>query len=81
MSATTIKLEGELLDLIRRTKPASVSVTSYVRKILEANIQQSEMVSAARQYQSFLKKDKTENIAMEEWETASLDQPPSRKRK
>ena len=75
MSATTIKLEGEILREIRAMKESDQSISAYVREVLKHEISQRRMAEAARKYQMFLAEDVDESLSMKEWETASLDQP------
>jgi len=76
MSATTIKLEGELLKDIQKVKPHAQSISSYVREVLEHNIKQARMNEAAHQYQAFLKGDMEEVNDLNEWEAAPLEKQP-----
>ena len=76
MSATTIKLEGDLLARLRRVKPPSVSISAYVRSLIEGDIRRHALAEAARQYQEFLAKDDAERKWLDEWTAADLVRPP-----
>jgi hypothetical protein len=43
MSATTIKIEGELPEALYRLKAAGVTLTSVVRELLESEIRRRRM--------------------------------------
>jgi len=81
MSATTIKIEDKLLHDIRKLKHPDQSISSYVKKVLEHNIQQQRMAEAAQQYQAFLNENREEANSLQDWEIAPLDQAPRAKRR
>ena len=72
MKATTIKLEGELLIELEKMKGSGKSLTSFVKKTLEAEIRRQKMRRAAETYTDFLKDHPEELNLMEEWERAPL---------
>lgn len=79
MSATTIKLEGKLLAKLRKVKPPSVSVSAYVRSLIEGEVRRQSLAAAARQYQKLLASSKSEQDWLEEWMAADLVRPPREK--
>jgi hypothetical protein len=79
MKATTIKVEGELLRELERAKPASQSLTTYVRSILQQEMRRQQMVAAAERYVEFLQQHGDERAWLEEWDRADLAGPPKRK--
>jgi len=81
MSATTIKVDGKLLQDIRAIKPPEQSVTSYVREVLEHDIRRQRMAEAGRRYRAFLNEHVDEASLVREWEAARLDQKPQNKRR
>jgi hypothetical protein len=72
MLATTIKLEGDLFQEVRRVVRGSQSVTSFVRKSIEAELKRIRMNEAAVQYQQFLQDNPDEAHDMALWEAADL---------
>jgi len=72
MKATTIKIEGEILSKVKRFKPPSVSVSAYVRGLIEGDIRRQSLASAAREYQKFLGAQPSEREWLEDWSQADL---------
>jgi hypothetical protein len=81
MKATTIKVDGELLAELERVKPASQSLTTYVRAILQHEVRRLQMTAAAERYTEFLKGHADERAWLEEWDRADLAGPPKRRRR
>jgi hypothetical protein len=81
MKATTIKVEGELLLELERAKPASQSLTTFVRDVLRREVRRRQMAAAADRYTEFLAKDGEERAWLEEWDRADLARPPRRTRR
>jgi hypothetical protein len=81
MKATTIKVEGELLRELERTKPPSQSLSAYVRSLLQREILRRKMADAADRYTEFLRETPDERAWLEEWVNADLAKPPRRKRR
>ncbi|HLB58572.1 MAG TPA: hypothetical protein VJL87_00615 [Bdellovibrionota bacterium] len=80
MKATTIKLEGKLLTQLKSIKPQQLSLSAFVRELIEHAIRRQRLQKAAYQYSSFLASKKEERDWLEEWETADLSHPPKRKK-
>lgn len=81
MKATTIKVEGELLTELERAKPASQSLTTYVRSALRQHVRRQQMMAAADRYTAFLRQHPEERAWLEAWDRADLARPPRRRRR
>jgi len=55
MKATTIKVDGDLLRELERTKPPSQSLSEYVRSLLHQAVVRRDMAEAADRYAAFLR--------------------------
>jgi hypothetical protein len=80
MRATTIKVDGELLQELTRAKPSNVTLTAFVRSILEREVMSSKLREAADRYATFLETSPDEREWLSEWERADLAAPPKRRR-
>lgn len=76
MKATTIKLDGDLLEAVERAKPASMSVTRYVKDTLRKSLTAARLREAAAEYRAFTAADRDERALMDEWDAADLVAPP-----
>lgn len=81
MRATTIKVEGELLAELNKAKPADVTLTAFVRSILEREVMSAKLGEAADRYTAFLEGSPDEREWLSEWERADLAAPPKRRRR
>jgi len=81
MKATTVKVEGELLAQLERTKPSQQSLSAYVRTLLEQAIARQQMIDAADRYAEFVRDSPEERAWLTEWDSADLVTPPRRKRR
>jgi len=81
MRATTIKVEGNLLEELNRRKPPSQSLSAYVRSVLQREVLRRKMADAAEQYAQFLSGTADERVWLEEWDRADLAAPVHRKRR
>lgn len=81
MRATTIKVEGELLAELNRAKPANVTLTAFVRSILEREVMSAKLGAAADRYAAFLEGSVDEREWLTEWERADLAAPAKRRRR
>jgi len=81
MSATTVKLEGPLLDEIGRIKPSRLTLTAYVREALERDIRQRKLHDAALRYRALLETDETARLEAGEWENTPLERPVKKGRR
>lgn len=80
MKATTIKLDGELLKRLESVKPSKESLTSYVRSILEKNLDQVKVREAATAYKAFVEDNPDEKAWWNKWDQADLKSSPRRKK-
>jgi hypothetical protein len=81
MKATTIKLEGSILEELMAFKRPDQNLTALVRELLKAQIHRSKMAQAAEEYTTFLRENKGEAIELDDWAFAPLDREPSARRK
>ena len=72
MSATTIKLEADLVKKVTALKPKDESISAFVRELIEKEHRARENRTAAVLYQRFLEENSDERAAMEVWESAPL---------
>ena len=81
MSATTVKLEAELLKEIRSVKGTAQSLSAFVREAVQRDLLRRRLRLAAEQYQAFLDGDEAERAETDAWERAPLGSPPRRSRR
>ncbi len=72
MSATTIKLEADLIRKVTSLKSKEESISGFVRALIEREHRVRENRAAAVEYQQFLQESPQERAAMENWEFAPL---------
>ena len=72
MSATTIKLEADLVKKVMALKPKDASISAFVRELIEKEHRSRQNRAAAVVYQQFLEENPDERAAMEVWESAPL---------
>ena len=75
MRATTVKVDGRLLDDIQRLKARGQTVTAFVREALEREIRRRRAAKAAVQYAEFVREHPDEREWLDEWEAADLATP------
>jgi hypothetical protein len=81
MKATTIKIEGELLNELETTKPKSLSLSAFVREVLKKDLRRRKLSQAAVFYEEFLAGNPEERLLLREWDEADLARTPKRKRR
>jgi hypothetical protein len=81
MKATTVKVEGELLEELNRVKQPSQSLSAFIRSVLRREVMRHKMAAAAEEYAQFLRDDENERSWLDEWDRADLASPPARRRK
>lgn len=81
MKATTVKVEGELLQELERFKPPRQSLAAYVRSLLQQAVARQQMVAAADRYAEFVRESPEERTWLAEWDSADLVTPPRRRRR
>ena len=72
MSATTIKLESDLVKKVLALKPRDESISGFVRELIEKEHRAREHRASAMIYQQFLRDNPDEQAAMDVWESAPL---------
>ena len=78
MRATTIKVEGDLLKELERAKPRSLSLSAYVRAVLQQEVLRRKMAEAAECYVEFVRESPAERAWLDEWDGADLARAPTR---
>ena len=81
MSATTVKLDAELLSEIASVKPDDQTLSAYVREALQRDVRRQQMRKAGETYMALLRDNAHEREALDEWEVAPLATNPRRRRK
>ena len=77
MKATTIKLDGSILEELMAFKRPDQNLTALVRELLKAQIHRSKMAQAAEEYTAFLRENPGESTELDAWASAPLDREPS----
>jgi hypothetical protein len=81
MKATTIKLEGALLQELEKDKPQSLSLSAYVREVLRRDLMRRRLSRAAASYEEFMAAHPEEKSWLREWDEADLSSAPKRRRR
>jgi hypothetical protein len=81
MKATTVKVEGELLQELERRKPPALSLSAFVKSILRSDLLRRQLTEASVRYAEFLAANPTERAWLAEWDGADLASRPSRRRR
>jgi predicted transcriptional regulator len=81
MSATTVKLDADLLEAIAAAKPRTQTLSAFVREALHRELRRQQMRTAAEKYRALLRSNAAERKALDEWEAAALATAPRRRRK
>ena len=76
MKATTVKIEGELLEELEAAKPRGQSISAYVREVLRKNLERAEVREAAFRYMEFVNSNEDEHTWLDEWDCADLSTAP-----
>lgn len=77
MKATTVKIEGKLLEEIKAAKPASRSVSAHVRHVLKKDLERRKMRDAATAFKAFVEAHPEERAWLAEWDSADLASVPA----
>ena len=77
MKATTIKLEGSILQELKEFKRPDQNLTSLIREMLKAQIHRRRMARAAEEYTAFLSENSGEALELEVWATVPLEKTAS----
>ncbi len=78
MKATTIKLEGDLLERLRAAKPPDRSLSAHVRWVLQKDLERRQARAAAATFKAFIDAHPEEQEWLSEWAAADLAAPPTR---
>ena len=78
MRATTIKLEGELLERIEAAKPTGRSLSAHVRWVLQKDLDRRQARAAAARFKAFIEAHPEEQAWLSEWDGADLAASPGR---
>ena len=81
MKATTIKLDGSILQELMAFKRPDQNLTALVRELLKAQIHRSKMARAAEEYTAFLRENAKESKGLDAWASTPLDREASLRRK
>jgi hypothetical protein len=81
MKATTIKLDGPILEELTSLKRPDQNLTALVRELLKAQIHRSKMAQAAEEYTGFLRENPEESTELDAWASTPLDHDPAVPRK
>ena len=77
MRATTIKLEGKLLEDVEAAKPADRSLSAHVRWVLQRDLERRQARDASVAFRAFLEAHPEERAWLSEWDGADLAAPPA----
>ena len=77
MRATTVKIEGKLLEDIEAAKPAGRSVSAHVRWVLQRDLERRQGRDAAAAFKAFVEAHPEERAWLDEWDTADLAAAPT----
>ena len=72
MSATTVKLESDLVAKVSALKQPEQSISAFVRSLIEKEHRDRRLRESAHTYEQFLREHPAERKAMEVWESAPL---------
>lgn len=78
MRATTIKLEGELLESLEAAKPPDRSLSAHVRWVLQKDLERRQARDAATAFRAFIDAHPDEQAWLAEWDGVDLATPPAR---
>ena len=78
MRATTIKLEGKLLEDIEAAKPAGRSISAHVRQVLQKDLDKRQARDAAARFRAFIDAHPEEQAWLADWDRVDLAAPPAR---
>lgn len=81
MQATTIKLDGALMQRLKGLKPRDQTLSGFVREILDGEVRRRKLRAAAESYVTFLRDHPEEAEAMDRWASAPLDRSARSKAK
>lgn len=65
-----------MLSEIKRILPKNLSISGFIREVLEQEIRRRKMIEAGKQYSEFLAASSSERDWLEDWESADLATAP-----
>ena len=77
MRATTVKLEGALLERIEAAKPADRSLSAHVRWVLRKDLERRQARNAGAEFKAFIDAHPDEQAWLAEWDGADLAAAPA----
>ena len=77
MKATTVKIEGVLLERIETARAPGQSVAAYVRRVLQRDLERRQARAAAAAFKAFVKTHPEERQWLDEWDGADLASTPT----
>lgn len=72
MQAKRIKLDGALVQRLKRLKPRNQALSAFVRDVLAGEVRNRGHLAAADRYAEFLRAHPMEADAMDAWMAAPL---------
>ena len=75
MRATTVKLEGDLLQKIEAAKPVDRSLSAHVRWVLRKDLERRQAREASAEFKAFIDAHPDEQAWLAEWDGADLAAP------
>ena len=78
MRATTVMLEGELLERLEAAKPPDRSLSAHVRSVLLEDPERRQARAAAATFKAFIDAHPDEQALLSEWAGVDLAAPPAR---
>ena len=78
MRATTVKLEGDLLERLEAAKPPERSLSAHVRWVLQKDLERRQARAAAATFKAFIDAHPEEQAWLSEWAGIDLAAPPAR---
>jgi len=73
MSATTVKIDDDLLKEIRRVIPKKQTITTFVRESIRSEVKRRTLREAAETYVRFMAAQKNEKQEMDDWQASALE--------
>ena len=75
MRATTIRLEGKLLEEVEAAKPADRRLSAHVRWVLQKDLKRRRVRDAAAAFRAFVDAHPEERAWLADWDGADLAAP------
>ena len=78
MRATTVRLEGKLLEDVEAAKPAGRSLSAHVRRVLRQDLERRRARDASAAFRAFIDAHPEERAWLSAWDAADPAAPPTR---